>query len=280
VDAGTLYGATAVGNSGELYILDSSNGSVIKDIGPLHDAEGRLYPMTGLAFDPITHVLYGSTADATTANLDTASRLVTINPNTAEVIVIGEFNIGNSGIPATMTDLAFAREGYLLGINSNGPPDVYFIDVNTGGTSETLGNTVLRFPSTEGGGIALRGDTYLAPTANEFGVVRLVQHCALGYCWQVPTYISISNPDKPAGGGNYGALDFDGDVLYGLNVGPGSPSHTHLVTIGGGGAVTDLGPSVDWLEAIAFIPEPSTGLLMVVGLTALAGCRVIRRRQN
>jgi formylglycine-generating enzyme required for sulfatase activity len=85
-----------------------------------------------------------------------------------------------------------------------------------------------------------------------------------------PQYGPISNPDKPAGGGNYGALDFDGNVLYGLNVGPGSPPQTHLVIINtANAAVTDIGRSVDGLAAIAFIPEPGTLALWMAGFAGL-----------
>src|SRR6476646_6738867 len=62
--AATLYGATASGGPGELYILDSSTGGVIQDIGSLHDALNVNYGITGLAFNPVNGLLYGSTANS------------------------------------------------------------------------------------------------------------------------------------------------------------------------------------------------------------------------
>jgi hypothetical protein len=98
-----------------------------------------------------------------------------------------------------------------------------------------------------------------------------------GSCYPSPHYESSFNPDKPAGGGNYGALDFDGNVLYGLNVGPGSPPQTHLVRFNvNERTVTDIGRSVDGLAAIAFVPEPGTLALSAVGVMVLVGCMASR----
>jgi hypothetical protein len=270
-DAGTLYAATS-GAQGQLYILDPATGGVLREIGPLNDAAGRNYPMSGMAFHPLTKVLYGATHYSPTADPATVSKLVTINPDTAEVNVIGSFF---PGYPWTMTDLAFYPTGELSGIGSFGPPQKYDIDVNTGVATRSY--VLGEFLSTEGGGVAVReglnvfADTYVTPTADEFAVYEWVWYCAHSYCSPVSRYTSISNPDKPTGGGNYGALDFDGDVLYGLNVGPGSPPQTHLVTINRiTGAVTDIGRSVDGLEAIAFVPEPATLVLWTLGFATLA----------
>jgi hypothetical protein len=91
------------------------------------------------------------------------------------------------------------------------------------------------------------------------------------------TFANIANPSKPAGGGAYGSLSFDENgVLYGLNVGSGSPPPTHLVTIDPAtGAVTDLGASVGSLDAIAFavVPEPGTMALFLGGIAMLATYR-------
>src|SRR5256885_6177186 len=62
--AATLYGSTSAGGPGELYVLNPATGGVIQDVGPLNDAFGANYPVTGLSFNPITGVLYGSTGNA------------------------------------------------------------------------------------------------------------------------------------------------------------------------------------------------------------------------
>src|SRR6478736_3983281 len=99
-DASTLYGATSAGGPGELYTIDATTGAVIQDIGPLNDSLAVNYPITGLAFNPLTGLLYGSTGNST---LSTAAKLVSINPANGLVTVIGSFNAGpvnTGGTPA------------------------------------------------------------------------------------------------------------------------------------------------------------------------------------
>lgn len=265
-DANVLYAARAAGSLGELYILDAATGGVIQDIGPLNDVAGTNYPITGLAFHPATGVLYGSTGNNPDA---TAARLVTINPATAQVTVIGAFNAGpvnSSGIPATMSDIAFDSAGGLYGVGSIGGPQLYSINVATG-QATVIGSTGLT--STTGGGLAIAPDGvyYVTPTASRFGTYNSV----------TGGYTNIANPAKPTGGGGYGALDFDGSVLYGLNVGAGSPPPTYLVTIDAAGVVTPVGASISSLDAIAFrVPEPAALVLLACSLSVV-GCYRKRR---
>src|ERR1043165_5840759 len=79
-EAATLYGSTSAGGPGELYILNPATGAMLADVGALNDAFGANYPITGLAFNPVTGLLYGSTGNSVAA---TAGQLVTINPLTA-----------------------------------------------------------------------------------------------------------------------------------------------------------------------------------------------------
>ena len=56
---------TASGHvSGELYIINSSTGAVMQNIGPLNDTNSLNYAMTGLAFDPVSGALYESARPA------------------------------------------------------------------------------------------------------------------------------------------------------------------------------------------------------------------------
>jgi hypothetical protein len=241
--AATLYGSTAAGAAGELYRLNAATGAILQDIGPLNDASNANYPVTGLAFHPLTGVLYGSTGNANTAAQGT---LVTINPTTARVTVVGAFNAGptnSSGDPATMADIGFDAAGNLYGLATIGGPNLYSINLATGQATLVGPNGVAT--STSGGGLAISpgGVFYGTPTASRFGT----------YNSGSGAYTNIANPAKPTGAGSYGALDFDGNVLYGLNVGAGSPPPTHLVFIDpANGAVTDRGASVNALDAIAF----------------------------
>ena len=252
--AQVLFGATSSGGPGELFILDRSTGGVLQNVGPLNDANGLNYPISGLAFHPTTGVLYGSTGNFFA---ETRALFVRIDPTTARVTVIGPFNVGNpTGNPATMADLAFdLSTGQLFGVGSVAGPQLYSINLATG-QATVIGDTGLT--STTGGGLAasISGVVYGTPTAARFGT----------YDRTTGAFTNIANPDKPAGGGAYAALDFDASgILFGLNSGPGTPPPTHLVTIDPTtGAVTDHGPSVPALDAIAFaIPEPGSASLLL-----------------
>jgi hypothetical protein len=259
-NAQTLYGATSAGGPGQLYTIDTATGAIVQNIGPLNDSLAQNWPITGLAFHPLTGVLYGSSGNAIAGR---EARLVTINPANGLVTVIGSFDAGpvnTSGTPATMADIAFDSAGNLYGVGSIGGPQIYSINILTG-KATVIGSTGLT--STTGGGIAISsaGIFYGTPTASRFGT----------YNSTTGAYTDIANPTKPVGGA-YGALDFNGGVLYGLNVGSGTPPPTHLVTINpANGAVTDLGASVTSLDAIAFsiVPEPGTLTLLMGGLVAV-----------
>ena len=268
VEAGVMYGATAAGGAGELYILNPATGGVVQDIGPTNDASSLNYPVTGLAFHPASGLLYGSTGNSVAA---AAHKLVTINPATAAVTVIGDFNAGNAGNPATMTDLAFDSAGNLYGVGSVGGPQLYSINLATG-QATLIGGTGLT--STSGGGLTISsgGVAYGTPTSTRFGTYNLT----LG------TFTNIANPAKPAGGGAYAALSFDeAGTLFGLNLGPTPTSGlpiTHIVTINPAtGLVTDVGASVNGLDAMTIlVPEPGAAMLLLA--PAALALRPTRRR--
>jgi hypothetical protein len=192
-----LYASTSAGGPGELYIIDQNTGSMVQDIGPLNDTSTVNYPMTGLAFDPITKVLYGSTSNS---NPPTAHMLVRINPITAVVTPIGSF----TGVPSgsTMTDLAFDASGNLYSIASVGGPNLYSIN-KTNASATLIGTTGIG--TTVGGGLEISstGTFYGTPTASQFGI----------YNSSNGSYTNIGNPTKPVGG-SYAALTFISNSLY------------------------------------------------------------------
>jgi hypothetical protein len=245
-DAQTLYGATS-GGHGELYTLDPSTGGIVRDIGPLNDSGAVNYSVTGLAFNPLTGVLYGSTGGVS------GTKLLTINPANGSVTVVGSFNAGS----ATMTDLAFDASGNLYGISSSGGANLFTINVSTAAATKVGGSGVA---FTEGGGLAISsaGIFYSAPIPGEYGT----------YDPGTGAYTHITAPANPAGAsGSYVALAFNGSILYGDDLVAGSGGGvTHLVTIDPAtGTVTDIGPSVTHLDAIAFQPAaaasaPSLGI--------------------
>jgi hypothetical protein len=101
-----LYGATASNQPGQLVILNKATGALVSAVGPTNDSVGTNYGITGLAYNPTSGILYGSTANGSSYNASTRANLVTINLASGLVTVIGAFNVGNSGNPSTMSDLA------------------------------------------------------------------------------------------------------------------------------------------------------------------------------
>jgi hypothetical protein len=87
--ADVLYAATGSGGvNGELVTLNPETGAVATDVGPLVDAAGNRYGLSGLAFQPGTAILYGATA---TKSPTAGGYLVTINPSKGLVSVVGAF---------------------------------------------------------------------------------------------------------------------------------------------------------------------------------------------
>lgn len=256
--AQTLYGSTSSGH-GELYILNPATGGVIQDVGALNDSSANNYSVTGLAFDPLTGVLYGSTGGVS------GTRLLTINPATGLVNVVGSFGVGS----ATMTDLAFDQAGNLYGISSSGGANLYSINPGTGAAT-AIGSSGVSF--TESGGLAISSSDifYGAPIPGDYGT----------YNPTTGVYTQITAPATPAGAGSsYAALAFDGLVFYGDNLVAGGSGVTHLVTIDPSGNVTDIGASVTHLDAIAFAPVPEPGTMtLLLGAGAMALLTIRRRK--
>jgi PEP-CTERM motif len=232
-----LYAASGQGASGELYILDPATGATVTDVGPLNDSTARNFGMTGLAFDPVSGVLYGSSANAN-ADPSTRGQLVTINPANGLVTPIGSFALAAGG---TMTDLAFDPNTHVLyGLPSNGGASLFTINTSTG-QSTLVGSS--GFTATNGGGLAVSSASviYATPLPANFGT----------YDATTGAYTNIGTPTLPNGRG-YGALSFNGSVLYGVEAGTAS----HLVKIDTtSGAVTDLGATAaQFLDGLAFSP--------------------------
>jgi len=260
---GDLYAATGSGGiDGSLYTLDPSTGAVIANFGELHDLPGGKFGLTGLAFHPTTSVLYGSTAarSATAPN-----SLVSVDPVTAEVTVIGAY-----GITGTLADLTFNPiTGILYGWQSGGNHQLHTVNLITGAATPVPGA-----PATSdagGGGLAMNALALLYVTPD-------------GQSAANPTIQQLDPSDGSSISGNtltpgfvgtstINAMAFDPfGTLFGVNTDRGGPALTHLVTINPAtGFMTDVGPSVDNLDAIAFyiaaVPEAGT-------TGALAACAV------
>jgi len=114
-----LYGADSARNSAtqNLYqIIDASGATTV--IGPITDAGGKTYRVTGLAFDSANNILYGVSAkDVATNNRNGPRVLLTIDRTTAVATVVGTLLLPGA-VQALIPDITF-RAGVLYGRGKN-----------------------------------------------------------------------------------------------------------------------------------------------------------------
>jgi hypothetical protein len=126
--SGVLYGAT--GGTGSLYTIDPTTGSATLVHAFVGASNASLtYGLNGLAFQPATGTLYGTTSPDSP---NSGNSLVTVNPTTGQVTVIGP-----SGTGYPYTNIAFAPNGTLYGwLVSGATASLATINLTTGaGTS-------------------------------------------------------------------------------------------------------------------------------------------------
>jgi hypothetical protein len=232
--ATVLYAASGTfGVNGILYTLDPATGAVVTTVGPLHDAAGNNYHITGLKYHPITGLFYGVTGDPTIPDY-----LVVVDPATALVTPIGVLG-------AVLTDIAIDPRTGIMHAVSGLNQKFYTINASTGQAVQT-GSTGLGFQN--GGGLA----------ADRTGAFFGIDNFSF-YSYNEMT--GMATLIGPTGLQNLvRAADFNpSNVLYGLE-GGGGIDNNHLrwlVTIDvSTGVATRVGQiSVNDLDALAFVPQ-------------------------
>jgi len=157
VDAATLYAADgAQGNLSNLYTLDPATGVVSTTIGPIG------FAITGLAIDPGTGLLYGTTSSQDpTATAAHDGFLILINKLTGPESWSGRVRTGSSTSSGSvsMADLTFDPAGSLYGW-CDCTDDLYLIDkvTGTGVESGIRGQRVRLRPGVELAGLCIAGN--------------------------------------------------------------------------------------------------------------------------
>ena len=247
--AETLYGADgAQGNPSNLYILDARNGALICTIGPIG------FSVTGLAAHPTNGTLFGSTGNAAPVS---PGSLITINKMTGAGTLVGSFGFQGK----TMTDLTFTSDGTLYGWLA-GPggagEDLYTINQATGAATKVGTSGV---SGTFGGGLAANAaNTIFLAASGDNGALRTVNRTT----GAVTTVATLGRTSGDA----ISAMKFNAaGVLHAVDLAGGTTRRATLVTINTTtGAITELGPTVDRLDAIAFDNTQTTNLPLLASV--------------
>ena len=253
-------GFAAGSGGGILVVLNPANGAILSSL-PLTDSGGNGYNLTGLATQPSTGVLYGSTSNGSATS---PRSLVTVNPANGRVTLIATF--GSAG---PFPDITFTPDGRLWGWDHNSNQ---LMLINTV-TASLLAVTGPAGVSNFGDGIASdsSGVLFFAGDGDLGDLHRIVVTAGPSPTGVMTTVETMNGPNDSS----IAAMKFFGSTLYAVDV-------PYLVTIDTSTAnVTILGTVPDTLDAITFgpavtapppptVPATSSLLLIPIGLIAIA----------
>src|SRR4029077_858848 len=175
----------------------------------------------------------------------------------------------------TLADLTFDTANSTVYGTGSLDTNLYTVNPGTGATM-SLGASGVTFPPN---GLGLPADSVNTTFGTPNGASKdlVTYNTSTGAATVVG---ALSGAFYPTG--SIGALAFNTlDVLYGVNVNLSSPSRsTYLITIDTStGIVTNIGQSVDFLDAIAFSSVPETSTWLAGALTsAILVLAIFRRR--
>ncbi len=237
-----LYGSAFIGPGGaaSLYTIDPATGAATL-VGPIGFTR-----VSALDFNPSNGVLYGVGQD-----LLSNAVLITVNTATGAGTEVGSLGLGG----LVSQDIAFRPSDSTLFSYNFG--NIYTINTTTG--AATFVHTDPNgFPLGDALAFSSAGTLYTADETD----LRIVDQTAGG------TITHLVNLNYPISGSRANGMkfDFSTGTLYASAV-SGGPGTNYLATIDiGSGNVTEIGPTVAGLDALAVsVPEPGSLVLFVAG---------------
>jgi Ca2+-binding RTX toxin-like protein len=216
VPAPVLYGADGAGGNSEatLYKVNPATGAKTETIGEIG------FSVTGLAFDPTTGILYGST---TSQDLNEPGSLIRINADTGAGTLVGASGTRIiTGCDTGTADITFTTDGQLWGWTECSD-DLVQINKTTG-----VGTTVGTGTSSSGSGLSADPDDntlWLTPEDDDGDYYTVDKTTG------VPTSQGTLDGDN-SNSINSLAWSCDGETLYGTaNIDSGAPSFREFITI-------------------------------------------------
>jgi hypothetical protein len=246
--------------SGDLYAVSTS------------DASLSLIGSTGVAgigsldYRPSDGFLYGFTVGGSTGA--PPATLYRIDPFTAAATPVGLLGIGF----VFEGGLVLAPNGTAYGVNSGGAVNPFLFSINLEtGAATTIG--VISGGDHDINGLAWRSDGMLVGldrVTNSLLAINPITAASSVIAAVSPTVGAIGGMTVAEGVGYFSTAGFDADPagsneLYSFNLFTGAHS-----LVGGFDGVISVG---DGISGLAFIPEPSSLALLLVGAIALAIAR-------
>jgi Ca2+-binding RTX toxin-like protein len=235
-----LFGATGGGVNSNLYSVDTATGATTS-IGAIG------FAVTGLAVDPNSGTLYGSTSNQSP---NSPNSIITINKTTGAGTLVGAVGIADEEV----ADLTFDAAGTLFGWTEIYTDDLVTINTSTGAATPVGNSGIITY----GSGLAFVGGTLFYSGDGVAGELRTVDK-ATG----LTTVVSMLH-GAPLNTDEIAALAVHPDTgtLFGVALNDSDEIHpAYLVTINTAtGQVTTIGALPNDFDAIAFdSPPPVVG---------------------
>jgi Ca2+-binding RTX toxin-like protein len=233
-----LFGATGGSVNSNLYMIDTATGATTS-IGAIG------FAVTGLAIDPISGTLFGSTSNQSP---NSPNSIITIDKTTGVGTLVGAVGLGNEEV----ADLTFDAAGTLYGWTEIYTDDLVTINTATGAATKVGEAGLVTF----GSGLADVGGTlyYSGNGIWDGAALRTVDKTTGATTVVATLHGGPSNTDGIAAL----AVNPDNGTLFGVALNDSDVVHpAYLITINiATGQVTTIGALPNDFDAIAFDNPP------------------------